>query len=557
MKLAPAVLILSLSIAPTQFAQTNDKDKCRVEGQVLNSVTGLPVRKAAVTLFDVSGLDQAAAASSSAQGKTVRENPATLTDAEGRFVFAGLEPGSYGLSAERSGYRSQSYGIPWAGGNNEPVKLTAGDARTGLAIKLMPLGTITGRVVDEDGDPIRNVSVSAQVYVPTPDGRKLEARGSGSTNDLGEYRIFDLQPRKYFLKAEPIGRQQFGSGSIKKNVEWFVTAYYPGSQEERGAQPLDLTPGRQLQGVDFTLHKGHLMTLHGRVIVPEGAANVTVFLGQRHEGGSSSSMFDAKADGSFQMLGLDPGDYVVGARCMVDGKRYEAYTPLLVGTADITDLEIRPEHPLNITGRLRIEGTASAKPSNIVVALGAKLGFSQGSGNVHDDGTFSVRDVPRDIYAVDLQNIPGMFVKSIRLGNADISETGLDLTNASGDAEIAIVLSARAATVEGRVVNEKGEPAAHAMVALIAADSASGSSEKRNRWPRGGAGSDTAGHFEINDVVPGSYRLYAWQRSQEDSGRMDPDYLKANEPQSASVEIAEGEHKSVEVKLMPRRPEEQ
>ena len=556
MKLTRAVLILSLLITSAPFAQTSAGDKCRLEGQVVNSFSGLPVRKAAVTLFEVSGGDAAAASRHSAQEQGSQEGVVALTDAEGHFAFSGLEPGSYGLRAERAGFRAQSYGIPWTAGSGEPVKLAAGDSKLGVVIKLMPLGVIAGRVVDEEGDPIRQVSVSVHAYVPTMDGYKLEPRANGYTNDLGEYRIFDLLPGKYFLKAVPMGARQFGNAQVKKK-DVFLTAFYPGSPNESGAQQLEMMPGRQLQGVDVTLRKGHSTTLRGRVLFPEGAMNVNVIMVQHHEGGSTLSSFNANADGSFHMQGLDPGDYVVGATCVVDGKQYQVHMPLIVGTSDITDLELRPMRPLSLTGKLLIEGTTSEKLSKIIVTLDAKLGFGEASGNVHEDGTFSLRDVPHDVYAVRLENIPGMFVKAVQLGRTNVSESGLDLTNVSGDAEISVVVSTNVATVEGTVLNEKGNPAGYALVALVVEKAALNSNAKRDRRPRATENTGADGHFAFKDLAPGSYRVYAWQRTDGDSGRADPEFFKANESKSASVDVAESEHKTIQLKLITRGQDEQ
>jgi len=552
MKVTRVVLTLSLLVVPTLLAQTDTKDKCRLEGHVVNSVTGLPVRKAAVTLRDVSGIEAATPSKHPPQGKSEREDPAVTTDAEGHFVFEGLAPGSYGLETEHAGFRSQNSGIPWLSGSGEPVKLVAGDSRTGIVIKLLPLGVITGRVVDEDGDPIRQVNVSAQVSVATPNGRRLEPRGESETNDLGEYRIFDLEPRKYYLKAEPHDSMGFGIGARGKRADSFLAEFFPGSPEESGAQELDLAPGRPLQGVDFTLRKGHLATLRGRVVAPEGAANISVTWGHRTEGLSTTTSFGARADGSFQVPGVTPGIYSLGATCVVEGKQYDVYTPVNVGASDINDIELHPMRPVNVTGRVRIEGTNGAKLTGIVVDLAAKVGFSRASGNVRSDGSFTVQGTPRDVYEVNLGNISGMFVKSVRAGDTDISKSGLDLTNASSDAELSIVLSSNPATVEGRILNENGEPAGYARVALIPKDAGPDSSAIRRIGTRTGDRADVSGHFAFKDLAPGSYRVYAWQQTDDDYGEVSPEFFRLNESRSVSLDVAEGERKTVQVTLIPR-----
>src|SRR5579862_1785773 len=70
--------------------------KGTIDGRVLNSITGEPLRKATVTL-----------AGRPAIGLT------DDTDAESKFHFAGLPPGTYRISAMRAGFlgRSARYAI--------------------------------------------------------------------------------------------------------------------------------------------------------------------------------------------------------------------------------------------------------------------------------------------------------------------------------------------------------------------------------------------------------------------------------------------------------------
>ena len=67
----------------------------------------------------------------------------------------------------------------------------------------LPRGSlITGRVVDEFGDPATDVQVSALRYQFVQGTRQLTAAGRVvTTNDIGEYRLFGLSPGQYFVSA--------------------------------------------------------------------------------------------------------------------------------------------------------------------------------------------------------------------------------------------------------------------------------------------------------------------------------------------------------------------
>jgi hypothetical protein len=89
MRLAPILL------AAVLFGQPNEPDPASLEGQVLHAVTGAPVRKVLVTAQSVSVAHVTPVRSSS--------------DAHGRFKFAKLTPGDYGLVVRVHDVRPGTY----------------------------------------------------------------------------------------------------------------------------------------------------------------------------------------------------------------------------------------------------------------------------------------------------------------------------------------------------------------------------------------------------------------------------------------------------------------
>jgi 5-hydroxyisourate hydrolase-like protein (transthyretin family) len=237
MKLVVMLMIAVLLIASALLSAqppTPPQDKCALEGKVVNLVTGEPVRKARLTLSVVD---------------TPAPTPPAVvsTDAGGKFSFADLEPGAYLLAARHDNYSSQQYGARKSGQSAEPILLAPGTKKTDLELRLTPYSTIAGRIRDEDGDPMQQVPVAVMSYEYTNSGRQLSERGTANTNDLGEYRIFNLPPGKYYLRAGDI-------------TDSFIAVYYPNSPDPSAASPLELTPGRQVTSVDFTLRRTHAAT---------------------------------------------------------------------------------------------------------------------------------------------------------------------------------------------------------------------------------------------------------------------------------------------------------
>ena len=143
-----ALLLLPLALA----GQTAGDDPASLTGTVTNAVSGEPLRR---TLVYLRRLDASPSVTNVQVSKT------SYTDATGRFAFEGITPGKYRLSAERSGFITANYGQRTATGSGTLMTIDAGQKVTNGSMRLTPHGVITGRVLDEEGEPV----VSANVQV--------------------------------------------------------------------------------------------------------------------------------------------------------------------------------------------------------------------------------------------------------------------------------------------------------------------------------------------------------------------------------------------------------
>lgn len=194
-------------------------EKGRVEGTVVKAGTNEPLRRALVIL-------QRPESRAPAQS--------TWTDAAGRFSFADLEPGRYRLQVERKGCVRQEYGQRGRSGPGSLLTLSA-PAGARSAFPAVPSGVIAGRVNDEEGEPTPGVVVQVMRFVYSRGALQLVTFARDVTNDLGEYRIFDLASGKYFVSANyvPGSRQSSfgryaGPGQAAEDVraEVFAPVFY-------------------------------------------------------------------------------------------------------------------------------------------------------------------------------------------------------------------------------------------------------------------------------------------------------------------------------------------
>ena len=163
-----------------------DQGSYRISGMVVSSLSGTPSRQAHVV----------AAPAGSAAGQ--RE---TTTGADGKFAFEKVPAGPWTLTAERKGYLRQSYG------QHDLFKSTDSSVITGphgasenLVLPLRQPAAVSGKVVDDHGEPVPNAIVHWLVEITS--AHKLVAiRKVVATDDQGEYRLFDLPPTTCYLSV--------------------------------------------------------------------------------------------------------------------------------------------------------------------------------------------------------------------------------------------------------------------------------------------------------------------------------------------------------------------
>jgi hypothetical protein len=143
---------------------------------------------------------------------------------------------------------------------------------------------------------------------------------------------------------------------------------------------------------------------------------------------------------------------------------------------------------------------------------------------------------------VDARSIPdGCYVKSVRLGGQEASMDDAEIRTSS---EIDIVLSNRAGTITGSVVDNDGKPLPSSRATLIPSDT--------NSRPAAQT-ADDGGKFKFAALRPGTYKLYAWEEV-DDSLWQDPEFRKKYE--SRAKEITVGPNETQELQLRAIAAEE-
>src|SRR6202521_1364863 len=496
-------------------------------------------------------------------------NYTASTDADGRFHIENVVPGRYRIFIERTGF----VGVNGHGLKSDTNVFTvqARQAVEDLLFRMLPTAVISGRITDEDGDPMPSVRVVAQKKKPGKSTR--ESVGTEATNDLGEYRLAGLFPGQYWIVAMPpvdfrdYEKQEKSLAGEGPPDTRYVNTYYPGTYDAMLASPVTLKAGDEMP-VNFTLVPARTYRVRGIITGVNPAQKPSVELISKAGDSYRANANEVGPDGQFEVRGVAPGSYGLRASAGTGSQSLVARQEISVVAADVEGLKLVPQTSFTVSGHLRIEGSAAADLTQYSANLRqAELPDDPGffmsqeffGTNAPADrlGNFEWKNVTPGNYIVQVYggNGQGFFLKSVKLAGRDI-QTGF---TASGPATLDLLVSTKGGTVEGAVVLREKEkekdadsdhvnndhPVANATVVAFP-------DEKYRKLPdRFGTGStDQHGRFTIRGLAPGSYTLYAWQ-DLEDGVYRDPDFLKSQEANGTAVKVEEGSHQQMELKVSP------
>lgn len=514
-------------LALRALAAQSSSNAGSVEGLVLNSLTGAPIRKAIVTLSQSVGSIHLIAD----------------TDAAGQFQFTGLPAGIYHLSADRAGYLPRP--------NRITVTLGSTGRATAPAIRLRPQGVITGRVLEDDGEPAPRASVSVyrQVY---RSGRKRWERvtAAAPANEAGEYRVSNLTPGTYLLQAHNQRMQansHYGDPTQTGNrPAFFVPAYYPNSPTQQAATPIQVGVGAEVAGIDIHLVKvARPPSVHvkGKVTGVPGNAQtvVSVGLSSREEGNPVNSSTQAHGPDYAFDLPVPPGEYTIHANVYSGG--VEAFGSGTLSVAGDIEGVVVPMSPApTVTGRILLaESGPKVKLDGIRVLL---LEGDSSDGLIYRTDEAGRFVLPPRLhpgrYAVEVLGPlpPGYYARTVKVGGEAIAPEGFEITTS---AQLEILLSNTAGSITASVNDDQGAPVSVGVVTLIPEDPKARLEKKAV---------DDRGQVQFTNLRPGKYRLHAWQEMEDDLWQ-DPEFRKQYDARAAQVAVGPSETQGVQLKVIP------
>lgn len=528
--------------------------RATIQGVVTKDAGGEPVKKVLVELI--------------AENQKEGGDYTASTGLDGVFRIENILPGRYRLFAEHTGYLD----IDKHHGRSEGrvLTLTAGQEVNDLQIRLQAAAVLHGRVTDEDGDPMAGAEVSAMRQTFAAGHRHWEQVGSERTNDLGEYRIANLPAGNVYVSLNPppdfkslidsgggTGDAR-GSGATDKTTgTTYQTTYYPGTSDRSQATPIQLHAGDEFP-VNFSLTPSPSLSITGQVVNLPPRTSATIML-QSRDFRLVTSGTEVHKDGSFVIRDVSPGSYTVLA--MVDGSSVPmmARQTLEIGSSNVDGLRLTPQPGTAVRGHLRVDSNGKRfDPDQVYLVLEPadsdddQLAMSgtrfSNIAHLRPDGEFLWSDVPPGNYYVQiLGNGSGTnedwFVKSVMAGGREVNDSGLNVSG--GTVVLDLVASASGAVIEGVVTDSSSRPVANAVVVAVPEARMRARVDQYRH-----SVTDQMGHFRLRGIRAGSFTLFAWE-SVEGQSYYNPEFLKNYEGQGTSVHTSEGEHKAVQLSVIP------
>jgi Carboxypeptidase regulatory-like domain len=531
------------------------QEKSTVAGTVIDAVSEQPLKGAEVRLRAIPG---ASAPGSQSAAQSIPQSTSANTDASGRFSFGGLSAGRYVVLATHDGYvkNAREYGDL----RGKWLLLAPGQHISDIVVRLLPNGTIAGRIRNEAGKPLRGISVQAMKSSYPHGRRELHGVANASTNHAGEYRIPALAPGRYYIRAKPPGSPKAKSGSEKA----YVPIYYPAANDPSRSIAIVLRAGEDLAGIDMNLAPVPTVHIRGRVInartsLPSKEAEVTLLSDQGETIFSPYQNFSAGGQANFEFQGVPPGFYVLVAQqpsTPHEPKTMWGRTSLEVKETNLEHVEVVVGPGADVSGRIRVEGDTAIDLSKEInhhrmngilesqeASSLASLTPDIDNATVTPDGAFVFREVPEGNYRINFFPVPeGFYLRSS--GSSDVLETGINVGRGHSPSAVELVLSPGAGRIDGTVESDE-QSAPGASVVLVPDGKGRGQTNNYRQ-----AVTDLLGRFAIRNVSPGDYTLFAWE--QIDRGAyFDPEFLGRYEDRGKAVHVEEGGHISVKLDVIP------
>jgi hypothetical protein len=452
-----------------------------------------------------------------------REVGYATTGADGRYLIRDVPPQIARIDVRGAG------GNSIATSNSVPRRvIVVSNRETGnvdLAVRL--LGSISGRVLDPDGNPLQGVRVSAIMRQYSRDGGINGGReySNGTlwygieynalTDDRGLYVIAALYPgQKYWVLAHSPSPSRPSTTPLsdapaepQARRSSLVPAYHPAARSFDAAVPVVLRSTERRENVDIRVDRAPsycveaILTAVGippplRVSVVEEEIFRLAYYSPRQTTPGD--------DGRIRICDLHPGEFRLLA---MQDTVLVGMQSITVTDADVRGVTLNAAPPSALEGTIAWDACGPQGSEDVSVRVGITpfSGQRMISASLRVPGTFVLTSVPLTPYSLQISGLqPGCYVKDITYN--DSSVLGGAIVPGSGGGRLRITIGRDGSRMTVQVNNDAGEPVPHSLVSMVPL---SAQSEQDVATTAVAGLTDEQGAFVAEGLRPGMYSVIA------------------------------------------------
>ena len=409
------------------------------------------------------------------------------TDADGNYAIGGITPGNYKVvfsPPTGSNYVYQWYNNKNSSENADAVIITAGQTTNGINAQLVMGGAVSGRVIDEAGAGILNVSVA--IYL----------------NDISYWNSTDADGY-YTVRGIPAGNcTVFFYPAYAGN---YIQEWYNDKSSQETADTLSVTPGQTTGNIDAQLAAGSIIS--GRVTDVSGSGIPNVQAMAQDVGDNLMYPGTSDADGYYAITGLKPGSYKVGFYTQNAGNYLEEWyndkasfenadTILLAAKQTIGNIDAQLAEGGIISGHVTDESSNGIEGINVYIY---NLSYSNiKSTSTDSEGNYAIGGIPGGNYKVFFRgyrqnNVPEWYNNKTSFETADQISVTVGQTTPGIDAQLA-----QGGMISGRVTDANGNGIANVSANVH---------NQNNEILYQHCHTDILGNYTIYGIPPGTYKI--------------------------------------------------
>jgi hypothetical protein len=534
-----------------------------VTGTVVASGTSAPIPDADVAIVTPDGVLE------------------TTTDATGRFALANVPAGRQTVLIRADGFfvEPTAPNGPFVPRAEVPVTVTSGGTPVAIpSVTMVQGGTVSGRVVDPQGNPMPFVRVQAL----RPDAGTLNSGvmpdfANRMTDDRGEYRMFFVPPGQYVIRAQVQGGRPASPLQTRPGeMQTLVSTLFPSTTDMTQAEKVTVKSGEEIRGIDISV-KMEVVTLPPPAPIPTGGFKISgvvidgllprvggglLLLGSESEAAPPrpvGTVIIGATPGAFEIPNVQPGTYDLFVRMEHEngspgpGGGIQAWgrSSVEVRDQDVDGIRVTIHPSVDVSGVVRIDGKLAAaggalkvglSPTGTAGRLGNYRGILDRVQTPDANGKVTIPRAAEGNYQFFIQGADDLYIADVRQGDTSILAGGIDVRNAA-PAPFEILLTSGGGAVEGVVLNTDKSPVSGATVLLVPVDR-----QLFRLYKTANVGAD--GKYSFRGVGPGEYKLFAGPPGALPPGGLTPELLSRIEPRGTDVTVKAPGSTTVDLELI-------